>query len=192
MSGESLITGRVLSARGGFYRVLAGEDMVDCRLRGKLKRRGALADEGGVSVGDLVQVSLHREEDGQTMGMVEALHRRTTLLPRPRIANSELTVAVLAVREPLYDLLLLDKILLTAAHHGLAAAICFNKCDLAGKDLPSLAEAYRGAGFPVITASALHGQGLDALRSLLANRVSVLAGPSGVGKSSLLNALLPN
>ena len=188
---DIFITGRVLAARGGFYRVLAAQEQLDCRLRGKLKRKGALADaEGGVCVGDLVQISLHKQ-DGALAGMVEAVQQRDNLLPRPRIANIELTLAVLAAREPLYDLLLLDKILLTAAYYGIKAAICFNKVDLANDDLFPLTEVYKRAGFNVLRTSALYGQGLGDLRQLLKNKISVLAGPSGVGKSSLLNALLP-
>ncbi|MCL1905892.1 MAG: ribosome small subunit-dependent GTPase A, partial [Clostridiales bacterium] len=191
MMEERLTTGRVLAARGGFYRVLAADRQMDCRLRGKLKRGGALAGAGGVSVGDIVQISLHRQENGEMAGMVESVLPRTSLLLRPHIANTELTLAVLAAREPLYDLLLLDKILLTAAYHNIEAAVCINKSDLAGDDLPPLAKVYAKAGHTVLLTSALHGKGMDSLRQLLENKVSVLAGPSGVGKSSLLNALLP-
>jgi ribosome biogenesis GTPase len=186
------ISGRVLAVRGGFYRVLTAEDTLDCRLRGKLKRKGALPGaEGGVSVGDMVRISLHKQEGGQTTGMVEALLPRTNLLPRPHIANIDLCLVVLAVREPLYDLLLLDKILLIAAYYGIEAAVCFNKADLTEDDFPPLIEAYRKAGFTVLLSSALNGLGLGSLRQLLKSKVSVLAGPSGVGKSSLLNVLLP-
>ena len=189
---DRLISGLVLAVRGGFYRVLAADEQLECRLRGKLKRKGALADiAGGVSVGDWVQISRNRQESGEMAGMVENVLPRSNLLPRPRIANVELCIAELAAREPLYDLLLLDKILLTAAYYHIGSAVCFNKEDLANDDLPNLAEAYAKAGFTVLLTSALHGQGLDSLRQLLENKVSVLAGPSGVGKSSLLNVLVP-
>jgi ribosome biogenesis GTPase len=183
--------GRVLAARGGFYTVQTAEGTWACRLRGKLKRLGSAAEAaGGVCVGDLVRISPQRQE-GELAGRVEAVLPRENLLPRPRIANIGLCVAVLAAREPLYDLLLLDKILLTAAFYGIEAALCFNKSDLAADDLPPLLAAYRQAGFTAVLTSARQGQGLDKLRQLLEHKVSVLAGPSGVGKSSLLNALVP-
>ncbi|MCL1975824.1 MAG: ribosome small subunit-dependent GTPase A [Firmicutes bacterium] len=189
---DKFIPGRVLSARGGFYRVLTKKEQIDCRLRGKLKQKGALAGiEGGVCVGDLVQVSLSQQLGKEKTGMVEAVLPRNNLLPRPRIANIELCLAELAFREPCYNLLLLDKILLTAAYYNIEAAICFNKSDLANDDLPQVTEVYRRAGYSVIVTSAVNGQGLDVLLQLLSHKISVLAGPSGVGKSSLLNMLLP-
>ena len=194
MMGAHCVVGRVVAARGGFYRVQAeGVGAVDCRLRGKLKRKGAFSDiEGGACVGDIVHVSLFAENGGQIVGMVEEVHKRANLLLRPRIANIELCVAVLATQEPVYDLLLLDKILLIAAYNGIEAAICFNKADLAEEGLAALLEVYRLAGFKVVLVSALTGQGLADLRLLLDNKIAVLAGPSGVGKSSLLNVLLPD
>lgn len=185
--------GLVLSTQGGFYRVLTDNGVISCRLRGKFKRRRAGAcGEGGVFAGDLVRVSLNAGSDDECTGMVEEVLPRQNFLPRPRIANIDLSVAVLAARDPLYDLLLLDKILLTAAHYGIKPAVCFNKADLAGDDLPPLLAAYREIGFEVVAVSAHTGAGLDDFKLLLKDKVAVLAGPSGVGKSSLLNLLLPD
>jgi len=193
-NGTIFQQGLVLWGRGGFYRILLEDGPVDCRLRGKLKRRHTqmvAAETDGVCAGDAVRVSLFPQGENEYNGMVEAVLPRKNFLPRPRIANIDISVAVLAARDPACDLLLLDKILLVAAHYGINAAICFNKADLDGGDLPALVALYRDLGFAAVAVSAKTGQGLDELKLMLRDKVSVLAGPSGVGKSSLLNWLLP-
>ena len=189
---ETKKQGLVLSAYGGFYQVLADDAEYQCRLRGKLKRHRAKDDgTGGVYAGDQVIISLPPNGNTDAEGMVEEVLERHNFLPRPRIANISQAVAVLAVREPVYDLLLLDRIMVTAAFYGLKPAICFNKADLAGPDLEIVVRLYQSCGFKVVKASATAEQGLAEFYELLQGEVSVLAGPSGVGKSSLLNALIP-
>ena len=180
--------GLVLSAYGGFYQILTAGVEYPCRLRGKLKRHRAKDDgSGGVYAGDQVIISLPDNAEG----MVEEVLERKNFLPRPRIANIDQAVAVFAAKEPVYDLLLLDRILVTAAFYGLKPAICFNKADLAEADLAPLVQLYQNCGFAVVLASATAEQGMAELCELLRGQASVLAGPSGVGKSSLLNALIP-
>jgi ribosome biogenesis GTPase len=101
-------------------------------------------------------------------------------------------VVVSSVQDPYLKPGLIDRYLITAERHGIQAVVCLNKIDLAEPDdWQEVEEAYRGAGYPVLPCSAASGQGLDALRDILRDRVSVLSGQSGVGKSSLLNALDP-
>jgi len=191
----NLQQGLVLWGRGGFYRVLLESGAVDCRLRGKLKRQHTQVtspEVSGVFAGDTVRVSLFYQGENECNGMVEKVLPRKNFLPRPRIANIDISVAVLAARDPECDLLLLDKILLVAAHYDINAAVCFNKADMDVGVLPALVELYRSIGFLAIAVSAKTGQGIDDFRLMLKDKVSVLAGPSGVGKSSLLNRLLPD
>ena len=182
-----LLPFQVISGFGGFYTVAApdGSQLV-CKGRGKLKKQFK-----AILTGDRVLVS--PQEDG--LGMIEAILPRSCELSRPHIANVDLAVIVLSWKLPDYDLLLLDNLILTCRLAKLQAALCFNKCDMMSQEeqplFQALRQAYRQAGLTVLAVSAHTGQGLEELRSLLAGRVSVLAGPSGVGKTSLLNCLLP-
>ena len=187
MSDPSRLEGRVISGFGGFYQVLTGDgNSVTCKGRGRLKK-----EFRSILTGDLVEISV--QDDGA--GMIESIRPRGSVLPRPHIANVDLAVIVLAWKLPDYDLLLLDKLLLAYELAGVETAVCFNKCDLMPpEDEPTFAavrQAYAAADCPVLAVSAFDGRGLDELRDLLKGRLSVLAGPSGVGKSSLLNRLIP-
>ena len=186
MSDLSRISGRVVSGFGGFYQVLTAEGTVTCKGRGRLKK-----EFQSILTGDLVEIS--RQSDGS--GMIEAILPRRGVLPRPHIANVDLAVIVLAWKMPEYDLLLLDNLLLAYELAGVDTALCFNKCDLMAPGEESrfsaIRRAYAAASCPVLAVSAVEGRGVDELRSLLRGRLSVLAGPSGVGKSSLLNRLIP-
>ncbi|MBQ1342734.1 MAG: ribosome small subunit-dependent GTPase A [Firmicutes bacterium] len=187
MSNASWLKGRVVSGFGGFYQVLTESSRtVTCKGRGRLKK-----EFQSILTGDLVEIS--RQEDGT--GMIESIRPRRSVLPRPHIANVDLALIVLAWKLPDYDLLLLDNLLLAYRLAGVETALCFNKCDLmTAEEEPQFAEierAYAAAGCPALAVSANDGRGLAELRSLLKGRLSVLAGPSGVGKSSLLNRLIP-
>lgn len=184
---SSLLKGRVVSGFGGFYQVLTEDgESVTCKGRGRLKK-----EFQSILTGDLVEIS--RQEDAA--GMIETIRPRRSVLPRPHIANVDLAVIVLAWKLPDYDLLLLDNLLLAYRLAGVETALCFNKCDLMTAEeepvFTEISRAYAAAGCPALAASACDGRGLTELRSLLRGRLSVLAGPSGVGKSSLLNRLIP-
>lgn len=187
------LSGTVVSGYGGFYQVWpdAGGAVVNCRGRGRLKK-----SHQSILTGDAVWISLLREtgENG-VGGMIEAIAPRRNRLARPHIANIDLTVIVLSWRLPEYDLLLLDRMLLMCRLAGVETALCFNKIDLMlPEERPALAEisaVYTAAGCPVLAVSAAQDE-LDGLCELLSGRRSVFAGPSGVGKSSLLNRLLPD
>lgn len=181
--------GRVIAGFGGFYEVLPQDASaaVSCKPRGRLRQ----AHEK-ILTGDLVQFSLL--EDGS--GMIEEILPRANQLLRPHIANVDQVVIVLAWRLPEYDLLLLDRMLLMCRLAGVETRLAMNKTDLMRADeaatLASLSATYAQAGCPVLTVSAEQAQGLAPLRAALQGKISVLAGPSGVGKSSLLNRLLPD
>ena len=182
---EQKLQGIVLNGHGGFYQVLLDNGVCQtCHLRGKLR----LNDYDGVWAGDRVWISI--ADDGG--GMIEGIFPRRNFLLRPRIANVDQIVAVVAINNPPPDLLLIDKLLVAAEYQNISPLICINKCDLDKKNLTeSIIGVYQTTGYPICVVSAVRGENIDGLLSLLRGKVSLLAGCSGVGKSSLINALLP-
>lgn len=174
--------GIILSGVGGTYTVQTDQDILLCTLRGRLR----LAEDR-VLVGDRVQVS----RDGER-GVVEEILPRSSELKRPPIANVDQVVAVFAVQNPLPSLILLDRILVNAELANLPALVVFNKGDLNQDKAEELQEMYGSISYPTLITSAKGGLGLEELTSLLHGKISSLVGPSGVGKSSLLNALDPS
>lgn len=184
--------GIVLKGVGGFYTVLLphGEILV-CRQRGRLRK-----EEGGIFPGDRVRLELLDEAGaGEVAAMIEEVLPRKNRLLRPKVANISLAVTVLAVKSPAPDWLLLDRILVICLFNRIRPLVCLNKWDMASKaeeeELNLHRQAYQKAGFDIFGVSAVTGFGLEQLPPKLKGEISVLAGPSGVGKSSLLNALFP-
>ncbi|MFI5234176.1 MAG: ribosome small subunit-dependent GTPase A [Gemmatimonadales bacterium] len=184
------IVGTVLERDGSQYRVLTGAGEVRAILRGKMKR-----DTPQVIVGDRVQ--LEPEPQGGLFGIAGTEPRRNILerrIPlgrgtRPVVSNVDRVIVVTASIDPAPIPSLLDRLFVLAEVNEIPAALVVNKTDLApGAEL--LAR-YRAAGYEAFPTSIRTGEGLPALRELLAGRVSVVTGPSGAGKSSLLNALEP-
>ena len=174
-------TGRVLKFYNSFFYVQTDTELLTCRLRGKLKR-----DRRGVSAvcpGDLVELT--KLADGT--GVLERPLARRNLLRRPAVANIDQVILTFAAAEPDLHPLLLNRFLVLAEWSGIPSVIiCVNKMDLAAEqDVLSCYENY----YPVLRVSAERGEGMDLLRERLAGKVTVFAGPSGVGKSSVLNAL---
>jgi ribosome biogenesis GTPase len=194
--------GRVLCVHGGVYEVeTAPGRVVEGALRGRLKREQRTGDR--VVAGDEVEVRHH--DDGSVT--IEAVEPRRSELARrapgrgrrarrqkPRIivANVDQVVVVFAAAEPDPHLRMLDRFLVLAEANALHAVVLVNKLDLVDEaGTWALFQRYEDAGYPVLLTSAVTSRGLDALGERLRDAISVLAGPSGVGKSSLLNALEP-
>lgn len=171
--------GIILKGVGGNYEVQTEQGLLQCTLRGRLR----LADSR-VLVGDRVEVS--REGD---RGVVESILPRRSELTRPAIANVDQVVVVFAVQNPAPALVLLDRILVQAELAGLDCVIIFNKCDLDKCKAAELQAMYSSISYPTVVTSVKENLGLEELAGLLEGKISTLAGPSGVGKSSLLNAL---
>lgn len=195
-----LKTGIVLQARSGRHKVQDGEKIAFCHIRGRLKKERLYTDL--IATGD--QVRWKPTRSGR--GVIEEVLPRETQLSRLRpgpqrvpvehviVANPDQAVFIFSVREPPPRLRMLDRLLVIAENNELPALICANKIDLLeneeeGRQLFSL---YEEIGYPVIYSSARTGQGVGALRERLSGKLSVLSGPSGVGKSSLLNAVQPD
>ena len=175
--------GLVVRARGGFFDVESHGEIWRCYLRGKYRW---LKQE--VVPGDRVRFRFLPDHTG---AIEEVLPRETYLL-RPAVANVRQVVIVMSLLAPPVNRLLLDRLLVMAEAAGIAPAIVFNKVDLVGGDPGPLPQLYRDLGYQVLVTSALSGQGVGELASLLRDTISVFAGPSGAGKSSLLNAIHPH
>lgn len=158
-----------------------GEKEWACSLRGRLRHA-----KQQVLVGDRVEIRPGHENTG----VVEKVLPRRSSLNRPAVANVDQAVIVFSLREPDPNPGLLERFLISALLNQIEPLICFNKVDLAREAEIELVSRYRNS-CPVVVTSAKTGRGLDHLRELLSGKISVLAGPSGVGKSTILNALIP-
>ena len=173
------MTGRILRSLSGFYDVMTPEGRVTCRGRGSL-RKGAQTP----LTGDFVEISVSGGK-----GMVEKILPRKNRFVRPAVANVDGLVIFAANVNPVTEPFLIDRVAAIAGDQDVPVYICVNKCDLdPGEDLVRI---YRNAGFPVICTSAETGEGMEALRSLLQGKLIAFTGNTGVGKSSVLNALCP-
>ena len=191
--------GLVLRARSGFYTIATDEgDLVEARLRGRVKKQRQASDLA--VIGDRVEVE--RLDDGTgAIASVEPRERRfSRRQPGPRgtwredvmVANPDLVTLVFAVDRPPPNPRLVDRFLVVAEYNEVPALIVANKVDLLGQEAAgAIFGPYERIGYQVIYASAKAGIGIEALRDRLAGRLSIVTGPSGVGKSTLLNALQP-
>lgn len=191
------MTGTVFESQGGVYRIhTESGEILEASLRGKLKREAIMGDQ--VVIGDRVVV-VSRKDGTATVERVEERHtqvvRRGPGGRRPKVvaANVDRLVVVAAAAKPEPRQFLLDRLLVIGEANDLDLAVVFNKRDLVGDEetLGSLASLYRGIGYRVLETSAVTGRGLEELVALLCTGTSALVGPSGVGKSSLLNAIQP-
>jgi len=188
--------GRIRKGVGGFYTVDewvpdaneredASGRYWECRLRGRFRR-----EKQDVLPGDLVAFAI--VDDAGSKGIVEEILPRKNRLTRPPVANVDQALIVLAVDQPEPDLWLLDRLLLMIQAADIQPLLCWNKEDLAGDGcLQEYMRPYQAAGVTQLITCALNGTGLSQLGEKLADKTTVLAGPSGVGKSSLLNQIEP-
>ena len=176
--------GRVIKFYNSFFFVRVGAEIIPCKLRGLLKRDKKIGS--AVYVGDFVEISRLKDNSG----VIESVQSRRNVLIRPQISNVDRVILTFAYDAPKLHPLLLNRFLILAEKSALdEIIICVNKIDLAAEK-NFLAE-YESL-YKVLRVSAMTGEGLDELRKILSEGVSVFAGASGVGKSSLLNALDKN
>lgn len=194
----ALQEGWVSEIASGLCRVRIGDETLLCTIRGVLQAQESNFTNV-VAVGDRVMV----RRDGADQGVVEQVLPRRSLLARPDVfyphlqqvvvANVDQLLIVASWRDPIIWFELIDRYLVTAARNRLPALICVNKIDLAQDrtDCERGLQTYRDLGIPCLFTSAQTGDGIDDLRAALHNRTTVVAGLSGVGKSSLLSAVQP-
>ena len=178
-----MIQGRIIKGIAGFYYVHDGHDKVyECKAKGIFRNQGLKP-----LVGDRVSMEILSEEEG--LGNIGTILPRENSLIRPASANVDQALVIFAAKEPDPSLNLLDRFLVMMGIQGIPCLICFNKADL--KDPEELAALYRRAGYEVCVVCAGTGEGIGQVRKLLEGKTTVMAGPSGVGKSSVMNRFLP-
>lgn len=170
--------GIICKALSGFYYVDDGQGIVSCRARGK-HRHARLTP----LVGDRVRFT--PLENGS--GALDEILPRKNEFYRPAVANIDLLVVVASLAVPVTDPFLIDRVAAIAASRDCETLVCVNKCDLVPGE--KLAAVYEKAGFPTVQVSAETGEGIEELRRMIAGKVCAFTGNSGVGKSSILNAL---
>lgn len=175
--------GIIFKGIGGFYYVKFNDAIYECKARGKFKNQKVTP-----LVGDYVHISIQDEE--KKLGMIEEILERKTELLRPTVANVNQAIIVFSIKNPLPNIILLDKMLVLAEQSALNIVICFNKADLdVDFDYEKYEAIYSRIGYPVLKTCAIEGEGIDELSYYLKDKITVFSGPSGVGKSSLLNAV---
>ncbi len=177
-------TGIIMKGYSGFYYVLDEQQQVwECSLRGKfrLKKQTFLPGD---------KVSCTKIDEYAKKGVIEEVLPRRSQLDRPLVANVDQVVIVMALAHPVPDFRLLDRMLIMARKHQVSPVLCLNKADLVEPGQASTCQkSYEKTGYPVLLTSTVKNWGLEKLKELMKDKITVFAGPSGVGKSSLLNSL---
>ncbi len=176
--------GRVIKFYNSFFFVKVGEEIIPCKLRGLLKRDKKVGS--AVFVGDFVEISRLKDKSG----VIETVQSRRNVLIRPQIANVDRVILTFAVDAPKIHPLLLNRFLVLAEKSNLSEIfICINKIDLTSEK--NFLSEYESL-YKILRVSTITGEGLDNLKKILSKGVTVFAGASGTGKSSILNALDKN
>ena len=177
-----MLKGTIIKGIGGFYYVKCDDGIYSCRARGKFRKESLTP-----IVGDIAHIEV--TDKGKKEGYVIEILPRKNELFRPQVSNIDLLLITFATQNPEPSLALIDKLTVTAEARGIPVAICINKCDLNPEKAEEYAKIYTTAGFLVLVLSAETGENVEALKDLLKGKTTALAGSSGVGKSSLLNAI---
>lgn len=178
--------GKIIKGIAGFYYVYTCAGLVECKAKGIFRK-----DKLKPLVGDNVEITFDEKEP--LTGNISSILPRKNVLIRPACANIDQALVIFSIVRPDPNYNLLDRFLITMEKQKIPAVICFNKKDIAEeKELEELKAAYGGSGYRVMFASGEKGQGIEEIRSCLKGKTTVVAGPSGVGKSTIVNALYPD
>ena len=179
------LTGRIIKGVGGNYYVATPEGEFVCQARGLFRKQGITP-----IVGDFVEISVI--DRPKATGYLQKILPRKTELARPKVANIDQVVLVCAATNPPINLDVIDGFLIVCEDQGIDAVLCINKIDLdENRKYLEIAKSFEMAKYQVFCVSVAGNVGLDALKEAMTGKTSILAGPSGVGKSSILNALYP-
>ena len=174
-----IFTGKIIHALSGFYYVEAADAVFECKAKGVFRNQNI-----SPLVGDTVDIEVNGDK-----GVVAKIHERRNFLRRPPAANIDRLFIVSSVERPRPNLLLIDKLTAFAVYHNVQPVIVFSKCDLG--DVTPYLSIYGKTVFPVIASCAVTGEGTDRIAAMIDGAVCAFAGNSGVGKSSMINRLLP-
>jgi len=195
LASEQSLHGLIVKAQSGFFTVETGEGFVVCQLRGKLKKGRATGDIA--AIGDRVRITISTDGSGAIEEVEERKRAIVRLDPRPQgnyqqvlLANLDQAVFIFACAHPRPRLRMLDRFLVIAEKQKIPAVIVGNKIDLV-EDPQTIFGLYEAIGYRVLYTSTKTHAGVEELRLILTGRLSAFAGPSGVGKSSLLNVMQP-
>lgn len=180
------MTGKIIKGIAGFYYVhVVGAGIYECKAKGIFRYKNIKP-----LVGDNVEMDILDEKEKK--GNITDILERNNSLIRPAVANIDQAMVIFAVKSPVPNLNLLDRFLVMMETQNIKSVICFNKIDLVtDEETLKLKEIYEKAGYKVIFASTVNSQGLSEVKNALKGKTTAFAGPSGVGKSSMLNALIP-
>lgn len=176
--------GKIIKGIAGFYYIYAEDSNVyECKAKGIFRK-----DNFKPLVGDNVEITVLNEEEKE--GSVTSILPRRNSLIRPAVANVDQAFLIFAMENPKPNFLLLDRFLIMMKQQEIPAVICFNKKDVGEKEeMEKLYEIYTGCGYRVVLSSTYEGEGMDEIREILKGKTTVVAGPSGVGKSSITNCM---
>ena len=179
--------GKIVKGISGFYYVhIAESGIYECKAKGIFRNRNIKP-----LVGDNVEIAILDEKEKK--GNIEDILPRTNELIRPAVANIDLALILFAAAKPQPNLNLLDRFLVMMEYQQVPVTICFNKTDLVTEqELQAYSDIYAACGYPVIYTCAKEKKGILELLALLQGKTTAVAGPSGVGKSSLINCLQPD
>ena len=174
--------GLIIKGIGGFYYVKTSEGVYQAKGRGLFKKEGTV-----LSVGDCVSIDVLPDGDA----VINSIEPRKNHFIRPPIANVDCIVVVFSATKPKPNFTIIDKFLIMAEQKGIEPIICINKCDLLPEDkVNHLADIYEPS-YKVVRTSTKSGEGINRLEKLIEGRKVAFAGPSGVGKSTITNAIIP-
>lgn len=179
--------GKIIKGIAGFYYVYVPEQgLYECKAKGVFRNKNLKP-----LVGDNVRIDII--DNDKLLGNITEVLPRSSELIRPAVANIDQSLLVFAMSEPAPNLNLLSRFLVMMELNNLSTIICFNKCDQSDEAFAhELRAVYSGSGCRIFITSTVTGEGMDELKDALEGKTTALAGPSGVGKSSILNALIPD
>ena len=172
--------GKIIKGIGGFYYIKTEEGLIECKARGKFRHKDIKP-----MVGDNVTIKI---ENGK--GVIEEIHKRTSELVRPTVANVSLAFIVFAVKNPDINFDLLNKFLVLCEYNNIEVIVCLNKIDLVSEEeREEIKKRINDIGYEVLFINAKQGIGLERLKEKIEGNITVFCGPSGAGKSTLINKL---